>query len=437
MFHLTEEQLAVQEAARNFAQNELKPGVIERDSKGIYPYEQVRMMGDLGFLGMMIAPEYGGGGMDTLAYVLAMEEISKVDNSCSVIMSVNNSLVCWGIQQYGSKEQKQKYLPKLATGEWIGSFCLSEPEAGSDATSQRTTAVDMGDHYLLNGTKNWITNGATSRVHLVMAQTDAEKKHRGINVLIVESDWPGVTIGAKEDKLGIRSSDTTSIMYSDVKVPKENRIGEDGFGFKFAMKTLSGGRIGIASQALGIAAGAYELSVAYAKERETFGKPISQHQAIAFKIADMATEIEAARLLVYRAAIMKDQGLNYDQSAAMAKLFASDVAMRHTVEAVQIHGGYGFVKEYHVERLMRDAKITQIYEGTSEVQRIVISRNVLNGDLYVPMVKSAVMSYECCHPSDHRQSRQRPAGAIARHPPGRRDERGFFETHRAVSGTPV
>ncbi len=394
MFHLTEEQLAVQEAARNFAQNELKPGVIERDSKGIYPYEQVRMMGDLGFLGMMIAPEYGGGGMDTLAYVLAMEEISKVDNSCSVIMSVNNSLVCWGIQQYGSKEQKQKYLPKLATGEWIGSFCLSEPEAGSDATSQRTTAVDMGDHYLLNGTKNWITNGATSRVHLVMAQTDAEKKHRGINVLIVESDWPGVTIGAKEDKLGIRSSDTTSIMYSDVKVPKENRIGEDGFGFKFAMKTLSGGRIGIASQALGIAAGAYELSVAYAKERETFGKPISQHQAIAFKIADMATEIEAARLLVYRAAIMKDQGLNYDQSAAMAKLFASDVAMRHTVEAVQIHGGYGFVKEYHVERLMRDAKITQIYEGTSEVQRIVISRNVLNGDLYVPMVKSAVMSYE-------------------------------------------
>ncbi len=393
MFHLTEEHLAVREAARQFAQNELKPGVIERDSKGIYPYEQVKMMGELGFLGMMIPPEYGGGGMDTLSYVLAMEEISKVDNSCSVIMSVNNSLVCWGIQQYGTEEQKQKYLPKLATGEWIGSFCLSEPEAGSDATSQRTTAVDMGDHYLLNGTKNWITNGATSKVHLVMAQTDVSKKHRGINVLIVESDWAGVAIGAKEDKLGIRSSDTTSIMYSDVKVPKENRIGEDGFGFKFAMKTLSGGRIGIAAQALGIAAGAYELSVAYAKEREAFGKPISQHQAIAFKIADMATEIEAARLLVQRAAVIKDQDMNYDQAAAMAKLFASDVAMRHTVEAVQIHGGYGFVKEYHVERLMRDAKITQIYEGTSEVQRIVISRNVLNGDLYVPMTQG-VMSYE-------------------------------------------
>ncbi len=392
MFHLTEEQLAVQAAARHFAQNELKPGVIERDSKAIYPQEQVKAMSELGFLGMMVLPEYGGGGMDTLAYVLAMEEISKVDNSCSVIMSVNNSLVCWGIQQYGTEEQKQKYLPKLATGEWIGSFCLSEPEAGSDATSQRTTAVDMGDHYLLNGTKNWITNGATSKVHLVMAQTDAGKKHRGINVLIVESDWEGVTIGAKEDKLGIRSSDTTSIMYTDVKVPKENRIGEDGFGFKFAMKTLSGGRIGIAAQALGIAAGAYELSVAYAKERESFGKPISQHQAIAFKLADMATEIEAARLLVHRAAIMKDQDMNYDQAAAMAKLFASDVAMRHTVEAVQIHGGYGFVKEYHVERLMRDAKITQIYEGTSEVQRIVISRNVLNGDLYVPMVNSLEMA---------------------------------------------
>jgi len=386
MFHLTEEQLAVQQAARDFAQNELKPGVIERDSKGQYPTEQVKMMGELGFLGMMVSPEYGGGGMDTLSYVLAMEEISKVDNSCSVIMSVNNSLVCWGIELFGTEEQKRKYLPKLSSGEWIGSFCLSEPEAGSDATSQRTTAVDMGDHYLLNGTKNWITNGATSKLHLVMAQTDVEKGHKGINCLIVEAAWPGVTIGAKEDKLGIRSSDTTSIMYSDVKVPKENRIGEDGFGFKFAMKTLSGGRIGIASQALGIAAGAYELSVAYAKEREAFGKPISQHQAISFKIADMATEIEAARLLVYRAAIMKDQKLNYDQAAAMAKLFASEVAMRHTVEAVQIHGGYGFVKEYHVERLMRDAKITQIYEGTSEVQRIVVSRNVLNGELYVPMM---------------------------------------------------
>jgi alkylation response protein AidB-like acyl-CoA dehydrogenase len=384
MFQLTEEQLAVREAARQFAQNELKPGVIERDSKMIYPTEQVRKMGELGFLGMMVSPEYGGGGMDSLSYVLAMEEISKVDNSCSVIMSVNNSLVCWGLEAYGSEEQKRKYLPKLATGEWIGSFCLSEPEAGSDATSQRTTAVDMGDHYLLNGTKNWITNGGTSKLHLVMAQTDVAKGHRGINCLIVEAGWPGVTIGAKEDKLGIRSSDTHTIMYNDVKVPKENRIGEDGFGFKFAMKTLSGGRIGIASQALGCAAGAYELSVAYAKEREAFGKPISQHQAIAFKIADMATDIEAARLLVYRAAVLKDRHENYDQAAAMAKLYASDVAMRHTVEAVQIHGGYGFVKEYHVERLMRDAKITQIYEGTSEVQRIVVSRNVLNGDLYVP-----------------------------------------------------
>lgn len=383
MFHLTEEHLAVQEAARSFAQSELKPGVIERDTKMEYPYEQVRKMAELGFLGMMVSPEYGGGGMDSLSYVLAMEEISKIDNSCSVIMSVNNSLVCWGIETYGTEAQKRKYLPKLASGEWIGSFCLSEPEAGSDATSQRTTAVDMGDHYLLNGTKNWITNGGTSKVHLVIAQTDVEKGHRGINAFIVETSWPGVAIGAKEDKLGIRSSDTHTIMYSDVKVPKENRIGEDGFGFKFAMKTLSGGRIGIAAQALGIAAGAYELSVAYAKERTAFGKPISQHQAIAFKIADMATDIEAARLLVYRAAIMKDKQLNYDQAAAMAKLFASETAMRHTVEAVQIHGGYGFVKEYHVERLMRDAKITQIYEGTSEVQRIVVSRNVLNGELYV------------------------------------------------------
>jgi alkylation response protein AidB-like acyl-CoA dehydrogenase len=383
MFNLTEEHLAVKEAARQFAQNELKACVIERDSKMQYPYEQVRKMGELGFLGMMIAPEYGGGGMDTLSYVLAMEEICKVDASCGVIMSVNNSLVCWGLEAFGSEEQKRKYLPKLATGEWIGSFCLSEPEAGSDATSQRTTAVDMGDHYLLNGTKNWITNGGTSKVHLVMAQTHPDKAHRGINCLIVETDWPGVTIGAKEDKLGIRSSDTHTIMYTDVKVPKENRIGDDGFGFKFAMKTLDGGRIGIASQALGIAAGAYELAVGYSKERSAFGKPISQHQAIAFKIADMATEIEAARLLVYRAAWMKDQKMEYDQAAAMAKLFASEVAMRHTVEAVQIHGGYGYVKEYHVERLMRDAKITQIYEGTSEVQRIVISRNVLNGHLYV------------------------------------------------------
>ena len=388
-FELTEEQLAVKEAARDFAQMELKPGVIERDSKMSYPTEQVKMMGELGFLGMMVSPEYGGGGMDSLSYVLAMEEISKVDNSCSVIMSVNNSLVCWGIEAYGTEAQKSKYLPKLATGEWIGSFCLSEPEAGSDATSQRTTAIDMGDHYLLNGTKNWITNGGTSSIHIVIAQSNIEKGHKGINALIVETNWDGLSIGAKEEKLGIRSSDTHTIMYSDVKVPKENRIGEDGFGFKFAMKVLTGGRIGIASQALGIAAGAFELSVAYSKERETFGKPISSHQAIAFKLADMATDIEAARLLVYRSAWLKDTGMDYDTASSMAKLFASEVAMKHTVEAVQIHGGYGYVKEYHVERLMRDAKITQIYEGTSEIQRIVISRDIIKNDnLYIPILTS-------------------------------------------------
>jgi alkylation response protein AidB-like acyl-CoA dehydrogenase len=387
-FELTEEQISVQEAARDFTQRELLPGVIDRDREMKYPTEQVKMMGELGFLGMMVAPEYGGGGMDTLSYVLAMEEISKVDSSCSVIVSVNNSLVCWGIETYGTEEQKMKYLPKLTSGEWIGSFCLSEPEAGSDATSQRTTAIDMGDHYLLNGTKNWITNGGKSSLHLVIAQTHTDKGHRGINALIVETSWPGVTIGAKEDKLGIRASDTHTIMYNDVKVPKENRIGEDGFGFKFAMKVLSGGRIGIAAQALGIAAGAYELAVKYSKEREAFGRPISQHQAIAFKLADMATEIEAARLLVYRAAWLKDQGMDYTSAAAMAKLFASEVAMKHTVEAVQVHGGYGFVKEYHVERLMRDAKITQIYEGTSEMQRIVISRNILSGQLYEPLWKT-------------------------------------------------
>jgi alkylation response protein AidB-like acyl-CoA dehydrogenase len=381
-FKLTEEQLAVKEAAREFAQKELKPGVIERDSKMEYPKDQVRKMAELGFLGMMVAPEYGGGGMDTLSYVLAMEEISKVDNSCSVIMSVNNSLVCWGLETYGSEDQKQKYLPLLASGEWIGAFCLSEPEAGSDATSQRTTAIDMGDHYILNGTKNWITNGGTSNLHIVIAQSDVEKGHRGINVFIVESNWPGVVIGAKEDKLGIRSSDTHTIMYTDVKVPKTNMIGEDGFGFKFAMKVLAGGRIGIASQALGIAAGSFELSLAYSKEREAFGKPINQHQAIAFKLADMATETEAARLLVYRSAILKDQGKDYVAASSMAKVFASETAMKNAVEAVQIHGGYGFVKEYHVERLMRDAKITQIYEGTSEIQRLVISRAVLSGDLY-------------------------------------------------------
>lgn len=384
-FVLTEEQLAVKEAARDFSQQVLLPGVIERDKHMKYPTEEVKKMAEMGFLGMMVSPEYGGGGMDSMSYVLAMEEISKVDSSCSVIMSVNNSLVCWGLETYGNEEQKQKYLPRLASGQTIGSFCLSEPEAGSDATSQRTIAKDMGDHYLLNGTKNWITNGGTSGIHLVIAQTDIDKGHRGINVLIVETAWEGVSIGAKEDKLGIRASDTHTIMYTDVKVPKENRIGEDGFGFKFAMKTLSGGRIGIASQALGIAAGAYELSVKYAKEREAFGKPISQHQAIAFKLADMATEIEAARLLVYRAAYMKDKNQDYTTAASMAKLFASEVAMKHTVEAIQVHGGYGYVKEYHVERLMRDAKITQIYEGTSEMQRIVISRAILAGQLYEPV----------------------------------------------------
>jgi len=382
LIQLTEEQQSVQQAAREFAQKDLLPGVIDRDNKMTFPKDEVRKMGELGFLGMMVSPEYGGGGMDTLSYVLAMEEISKVDNSCSVIVSVNNSLVCWGLETFGNEFQKDKYLRKLATGEWIGAFCLSEPEAGSDATSQRTTAVDMGDHYLLNGTKNWITNGGTSKVHLVIAQTNPELGSKGINALIVETDWEGVVIGAKEDKLGIRSSDTHTIMYTDVKVPKANRIGEDGFGFKFAMKTLAGGRIGIASQALGIAAGAYELSVAYSKVRSAFGKPISQHQAIAFKLADMATKIEAARLLVYKSALMKDEGLDYGMASSMAKVFASETAMAVAVEAVQVHGGYGFVKEYHVERLMRDAKITQIYEGTSEVQRIVISREVLNGKLY-------------------------------------------------------
>ena len=384
-FILTEEQLAVKQAAREFAQQNLLPGVIERDTHMTYPTEQVRGMAEMGFLGMMVSPEYGGGGMDTLSYVLAMEELSKVDNSCSVIVSVNNSLVCWGLETYGNEEQKQKYLTKLCIGEWIGAFCLSEPEAGSDATSQRTTAIDMGDHYILNGTKNWITNGGSSKVHLVIAQTNIEKGHKGINAFIVETAWEGVEIGAKEDKLGIRSSDTHTVLYNDVKVPKENRIGEDGFGFKFAMKVLSGGRIGIAAQALGIASGAYELAVKYSLEREAFGRPIGQHQAVAFKLADMSTDIEAARLMVYRAALMKDNGLDYTSGAAMAKLIASDVAMKHTVEAIQVHGGYGFVKEYHVERLMRDAKITQIYEGTSEIQKLVISRNILNGTLYEPL----------------------------------------------------
>ena len=374
---LSEEHIAVRDAAREFTQNVLKPGVIDRDEKQEFPTEQIKQLGELGFLGMMVDPKYGGGGMDTVSYVLAMEEISKLDASCSVVMSVNNSLICWGIEKFGSEEQKQKYLPDLATGRKIGAFCLSEPEAGSDATSQRTTAQDKGDYYLLNGTKNWITNGNTASVYLVIAQTDPEKGHKGINCLIVEKGMEGFMVGAKENKLGIRASDTHTLMFQDVKVPKENRIGEDGFGFKFAMKTLSGGRIGIAAQALGIASGAYELAMAYSKERAAFGKAIYKHQAISFKLADMATEIEAARLLCLKAAVLKDQKQNFDLASSMAKLFASRVAMETTVEAVQIHGGYGFVKEYHVERLMRDAKITQIYEGTSEVQKIVISRTVL------------------------------------------------------------
>ena len=376
-FELTEEHKMIRDAARDFAQTELLPGVIERDETQTFPTEQIKKLGELGFLGMMVDPKYGGAGMDAISYVLAMEEISKVDASTSVVMSVNNSLVCWGLETFGTEEQKEKYLKPLASGEIIGAFCLSEPEAGSDATSQQTTAIDKGNHYLLNGTKNWITNGSTASVYLVIAQTDVEKKHKGINAFIVEKGLDGFVVGAKENKLGIRGSDTHSLMFTDVKVPKENRIGEDGFGFTFAMKTLSGGRIGIASQALGIASGAYELALQYSKERKAFGKEISQHQAIAFKLADMATEIEAARLLCLKAAWLKDNGQNYDKLGAMAKVFASETAMKTTVEAVQVHGGYGFVKEYHVERLMRDAKITQIYEGTSEIQRIVISRSVL------------------------------------------------------------
>ncbi len=376
-FTLTEEQLMIQQAARDFAQQELLPGVIERDEEQKFPATHVKMMGELGFMGMMVDPKYGGSGLDTLSYVLVMEELSKVDASASVIVSVNNSLVCWGLETYGTEEQKQKYLTRLATGEIIGAFCLSEPEAGSDATSQKTTAIDKGDHYILNGTKNWITNGGTADVYLVMAQTDPSKKHKGINALIVEKGMKGFEIGPKENKLGIRGSDTHSLNFNDVKVPKENRIGEDGFGFKFAMKTLAGGRIGIAAQALGIAAGAYELAKKYSKERKAFGTEIMNHQAIAFKLADMHTQIDAARMLVYKAAVDKDQHRNYDLSGAMAKLYASQVAMETTVEAVQIHGGNGFVKDYHVERMMRDAKITQIYEGTSEIQKVVISRSIL------------------------------------------------------------
>jgi alkylation response protein AidB-like acyl-CoA dehydrogenase len=376
-FQLTEEQIAVRQAARDFAQTELLPGVIERDTHQKFPAEQVKKMGELGFMGMMVDTAYNGGGMDTVSYALAIEEISKVDASASVCMSVNNSLVCWGLEKFGTEEQKNKYLKPLAAGKVLGAFCLSEPEAGSDATSQRTTAEDMGDHYLLNGTKNWITNGNSAGVYLVIAQTDAAKKHKGINALIVEREWPGFTVGKKEDKMGIRGSDTHSLMFSDVKVPKSNRIGEEGFGFTFAMSTLNGGRIGIAAQALGIASGAYELALRYAKERKAFGKHLAEHQAIQFKLADMATRIEAARLMIFEAATLKDEGKDFVKAAAMAKLFASDVAQFVTTEAVQIHGGYGYVKEFHVERLMRDAKITQIYEGTSEIQRMVISREIL------------------------------------------------------------
>lgn len=378
-FKLTEEHLMIQQAARDFAQAELLPGVIERDEHSKFPTEQVKMMAELGFLGMMVDPKYGGAGLDSVSYVLAMKEIAKVDASAAVVMSVNNSLVCAGIEKYCNEEQKQKYLVPLAKGEVIGAFCLSEPEAGSDATSQKTTAIDKGDHYLLNGTKNWITNGATASTYIVIAQTDIEKGHKGINAFLVERGWAGFEIGPKEQKMGIRGSDTHSLMFTDVKIPKENRIGEDGFGFNFAMAVLNGGRIGIASQALGIASGAYELALKYSKERKAFGKEISKHQAIAFKLADMATQISAAEMLCMKAACEKDAGQDISQSGAMAKLFASQTAMDTTIEAVQIHGGNGYVREYHVERMMRDAKITQIYEGTSEIQRIVISRSILNG----------------------------------------------------------
>jgi alkylation response protein AidB-like acyl-CoA dehydrogenase len=378
-FKLSEEHLMIQQAARDFAESELLPGVIERDNEQRFPTEEIKKLGKLGMMGMMVDPKWGGSGMDTISYVLAMEEISKIDASASVVMSVNNSLVCWGIEKYGNDDQKDCFLRPLASGQIHGGFCLSEPEAGSDATSQKTTAIDMGDHYLLNGTKNWITNGKTGSTFLVMAQTDIEKGHKGINCLIVTSDMEGFTVGSKEDKLGIRGSDTHSIMFQDVKVPKVNRLGEEGFGFKFAMQVLSGGRIGIAAQALGIASGAYERSLQYSKERKAFGTEIMNHQAIQFKLADMATRIEVSRLLCLKAAALKDAGEDYSQASSMAKLYASETAMWVATEAVQIHGGYGFVKEYHVERMMRDAKITQIYEGTSEVQRIVIARSILKG----------------------------------------------------------
>ena len=377
-FEFTEEQLMIRDAARDFAQRELLPGVIERDEKSEYPTEQVKRLADLGFLGMLVGLEYDGGGMDTISYVLAMEEISKVDSSVSVIMSVNNSLVCWGVEKYGTEAQKQKFLKPMARGEEIGAFLLSEPEAGSDATSQRTTAVDMGDHYLVNGTKNWITNGKSASTYIVMVQTHPELKHKGINALLVDSKSEGITVGPHENKMGMRASDTCSVMFNNVKVPKENRLGEEGFGFKLAMQSLEGGRIGIASQALGVASGAYELALKYAQERKAFGKEIIHHQTIAFKLADMAVEIEAARFFCLKAAWLKDQGKPYGQASAMAKLYAAETAMKVTTEAVQIHGGYGYVKEYHVERLMRDAKLTQIYEGTSEIQKIVISRGLMD-----------------------------------------------------------
>jgi alkylation response protein AidB-like acyl-CoA dehydrogenase len=377
-FEFSEEQLMIQQAARDYAQRELIKDVIERDTHAIYPTEHVKALSELGFMGMLVDPRYDGGGMDTVSYVLAMEEISKVDSSVSVIMSVNNSLVCYGIEKFGTEEQKEKFLKPLARGEKIGAFLLSEPEAGSDATSQRTTAEDKGDYYLLNGTKNWITNGNTAGTYLVIAQTHPEKGHKGINVLIVDRHSPGISVGPHEDKMGMRSSDTHSVMFNDVKVPKENRIGEDGFGFKFAMKTLEGGRIGIAAQALGIASGAFERAVKYSKERKAFGTEIANHQSVAFKLADMAVKIENARNLCLKAAWLKDQGKPYGYASAMAKYYAAEIAMEVTTEAVQIHGGYGYVKEYHVERLMREAKLTQIYEGTSEIQQIVISRQVLS-----------------------------------------------------------
>ena len=376
-FELNEEQLMIKQAAKDFARTELLPGVIERDNKAIFPAEQVKKLGELGFLGMMVNPDYDGGGMDAVSYVLAMEEISKVDSSASVIMSVNNSLVCYGLEHYGSDEQKEKYLKPLARGEIIGAFALSEPEAGSDATHQRTTAEDKGDYYLLNGTKNWITSGKNASVYIVFAQTDSSKRHKGINALIVEKGTEGFEIGAKEDKMGMRGSDTTSLMFTDVKVPKANRIGKDGFGFTLAMNSLNGGRIGIAAQALGIAQGALDLALAYSKERKAFGKQIIDHQAIAFKLSDMEAAVESARLLVYKAAWLKDNGKDFTHASAIAKLVAAETAMKVTTEAVQVHGGYGYVKEYHVERLMRDAKLTQIYEGTSEIQKIVISRGLL------------------------------------------------------------